>query len=124
MKICITSQGQTLDATVDPRFGRAAYFLLVDPESMSFEVLANQALSLGGGVGIQAAKQVIDAGAKAVLTGNCGPNAFQTLQAGGVTVYSGVSGSVRQAAEAFKAGRLTADVQASSDAHSGMDRRQ
>lgn len=120
MKICVTSQGDTLDAMVDPRFGRAACFLLVDPESMAFEVLANEALSAGGGVGIQAAKRVIDAGAKAVLTGNCGPNAFRTLQAGGVAVFSGISGSVKQAVEAFKAGRLTADSQASTDAHSGM----
>ncbi len=120
MKICVTSQGDTLDAMVDPRFGRAGCFLLVDPESMSYEVLANETLAAGGGVGIQAAKLVMDAGARAVLTGNCGPNAFRTLQAGGIAVYSGVSGSVRQAVEAFKAGRLTADSQAGTDAHSGM----
>jgi predicted Fe-Mo cluster-binding NifX family protein len=119
MKICITSQGTTLDARVDPRFGRAAYFLLVEPESMDVEVLENRALDGGGGMGTQAAKLVIDAGARAVLTGSCGPNAFRALQAAGVQVFTGIAGSVRRAAEDFKAGRLTPDSQAASDAHNG-----
>lgn len=121
MKICVTSQGDTLDAGVDPRFGRAACFLLVDTESMAFEVFANTALEAGGGVGIMAAKLVIDAGARAVLTGNCGPNAFRTLQAGGVQVCTGITGTVKQAVEAFISGSLTPDTQASVQSHSGMD---
>ena len=121
MKICVTSQGDTLDARVDPRFGRAPYFLLVDTETMAFEAMINAAVQAPGGVGIVAAKQVIDAGVGAVLTGNCGPNAFRTLAAGGAAVYTGVSGSVRQAVEAFRSGGMTPDSQASADSHSGMD---
>jgi predicted Fe-Mo cluster-binding NifX family protein len=120
MKICVTSEGQTLDDKVDPRFGRASYFLLVDSDTMACEVLSNESLCAGGGVGIQAAKRILDAGAKAVLTGNCGPNAFRTLQAGGVAVYTGIAGTVRQALEDFKAGRLSAVSQPSTNAHGGM----
>ena len=122
MKICVTSQGQTLESTVDPRFGRAACFVLADSETMAFEVLTNTAVQAGGGVGVQAARLVIEAGAKAVLTGQCGPNAFRMLQAGAVPVYSGVSGTVRQAVEAFRDGRLDPAGQADAEAHSGMDR--
>ncbi|HOQ05068.1 MAG TPA: NifB/NifX family molybdenum-iron cluster-binding protein [Anaerohalosphaeraceae bacterium] len=110
MKICITSEGPTLEDRVDSRFGRAAYFLLVDSDTMDCQVLSNQTAEAGGGVGVQAAKKVLDVGARAVLTGNCGPNAIRILQAGKVAVYSGVSGSVKQAIEAFKAGRLKPDT--------------
>jgi len=111
MKICITSEGPTIEDKVDSRFGRAAYFLLVDSDTMNCQVLSNQTAEAGGGVGVQAAKKVLDVGAQAVLTGNCGPNAIRILQAGNVAVYTGVSGSVKQAIEAFKAGRLKPDAQ-------------
>lgn len=119
MKICVTSQAPGLDAAVDPRFGRAAFFVIVETESGAFEVADNQGLESGGGAGIAAARQAIDAGARAVLTGNCGPNAFRTLQAGGVAVYTAVSGTVRQALQAFREGGLTPDSQASVDSHAG-----
>lgn len=106
MKICITSQGRSLDSDVDPRFGRAANFILLDTETMKFSVLANDNIAGAGGVGISSAKTVIDAGAEAVLTGNCGPNAERTLTAGGVKLYVGISGTVAQAVEKFKSGQV------------------
>ena len=65
MKIAVTSTGNTLDSQVDPRFGRAAYFLVVDTETMEFECISNDAVSAAGGAGISAAKTVADSGAKA-----------------------------------------------------------
>jgi len=88
MKIAITSTGETLDSRVDPRFGRAAWFIIVDSDSMEFEAVANDNVSAVGGAGISSAKVVIDKGAQAVLTGNCGPNAHRSLAAGGVKVCS------------------------------------
>ena len=120
MKICITSQGTTIDAAVDPRFGRAACFLIVDPSSREVTVVENDAINSSGGAGIAAARQVIDFGVSAVLTGNCGPNAFRTLQAGGIQVFTGISGTVSDAVEAYCKGTLTADEQASVDSHAGM----
>jgi MinD superfamily P-loop ATPase len=100
MKIAVTSTGNSLDSEVDARFGRAAYFLVVDTETMDFECIGDEALSASGGAGISAAKTVVDSGAKAVLTGNCGPNAARTLSAAGVKLYAGVSGAVKDAIEA------------------------
>ena len=106
MKIAISSTGETLDSQVDPRFGRAAYFIILDTETVNFTVVENQNIAAAGGAGISSAKTVIDAGAKAVLTGNCGPNAQRTLSAAGVKLYTGVTGTVSEAVEFLKAGKL------------------
>ncbi len=107
MKIAITATGNTLDSQVDPRFGRAAYFVVVDTETMSAEAIENQSVAAGGGAGVSSGKTIVDAGAKAVLTGNCGPNAHRTLAAAGIKVYTGFSGTVAEAVEQFKSGKLT-----------------
>ncbi len=107
MKIAITSSGETLDSQVDPRFGRAVFFLIGDSEIMDFSVIENKNINASGGAGINSAKVVIDAGAEAVLTGNCGPNAERTLQSGGVKLYTGAKGTVAEAIELFKSGKLT-----------------
>ena len=106
MKIAITSTGKTLDSQVDPRFGRAACFVIIDTETMDFSVIENSNVAAAGGAGISSAKAVIDTGAEAVLTGNCGPNAERTLSAGEIKVYTGVSGTVSEAIEFFKTGKL------------------
>jgi len=121
MKIAITTSGTDLDAPVDPRFGRARSFVIYDTESGQWSVLDNaQNLAAAQGAGIQAATAVVNAGAQAVLTGNCGPKAFRTLAAGKVAVYTDVSGSVREAIERFLSGTLQPAAQASVDAHSGI----
>ena len=107
MKIAVTSVGKTMDSPVDQRFGRAAYFVVVDTETMDFTVIDNENVAAAGGAGISSAKAVVDAGAEAVLTGNCGPNAQRTLSAAGVRLYTGVTGTVAEAVELFKGGKLT-----------------
>ncbi|MFA5156677.1 MAG: NifB/NifX family molybdenum-iron cluster-binding protein [Candidatus Omnitrophota bacterium] len=106
MQICITSEGKTLDSRVDQRFGRCQNFIFFDTDSGNFEAQENVSFQLQGGAGIQSAQFVASKGAKAVLTGNVGPNAFQTLNAGGIDIYTGVSGSIREAIEAYKSGKL------------------
>ena len=105
MKICVTSEGKTLDSKVDPRFGRCANFIIADTESGEFEALENANIKLQGGAGIQSAQMVASKGVKAVLTGNVGPNAQQTLSAAGIRICTGISGTVKDAVEAFKAGK-------------------
>ncbi len=119
MKIAVTSINNTLDSKVDPRFGRAANFIVVDTETMEFECISNEAVSAAGGAGVSAAKTVTDSGAKAVLTGNCGPNAARTLAAAGVKLYAGASGTVRDAIEAFKNGQLTENTGPTVESHFG-----
>ncbi len=106
MKICITSEGKTLDSKVDPRFGRCQNFILVNPDTLEFEAIENSNINQAGGAGIQSGQLMASKGIKAVLTGNVGPNAFQTLNAGGIDIYTGVSGSVKEAIEAYKSGKF------------------
>ena len=119
MKIAVTSTGKTLDSEVDPRFGRAACFIIVDTETMHFNVIENESVAAAGGAGISSAKVVIDAGAEAVLTGNCGPNAEQTLTAAGVKLYTGATGTVAEAIELFKSGKFTQAAGPNVQAHFG-----
>jgi predicted Fe-Mo cluster-binding NifX family protein len=118
MKLAISSSGTTLDDAVDPRFGRAANFLVYDTESEELQVVENrQNLNAPQGAGIQAGQLVAGTGAGAVLTGNCGPKAFQVLGQAGITVFVKVQGTVRQAIEDWKAGTLTAADGANVEGH-------
>lgn len=120
MKIAITSMEAKLEDKVDPRFGRCHYFILFDTETNKFEAIENTGAQGMGGVGIQSGQIMADKGVETVLTGSCGPNAFQTLQAAGIKVITGVSGTVQEAIDKFKSGELKAISQANAAAHSGM----
>jgi len=118
MKIAVTSGGRDLDASVDSRFGRAACFIIVEPESMAFDVVENiQNLEAAQGAGIQAAQIVADHGAEVVITGNCGPKAFRTLTAAGIQVLCNVTGTVREAVEQYKMGKLKPALEANVEGH-------
>ena len=107
MKIAVTSTQASLEAQVDPRFGRCQYFVIVETDDMSFDAFENPNTSLGGGAGIQSGQFVTSKGAHVILTGNCGPNAYQTLSASGIEIIVGVSGTVREAVETYKKGRFS-----------------
>ena len=118
LKIAITSKGQDLNSPMDPRFGRAPYILIVDTLNHKLEVLDNsENVNAFKGAGIQAAVMISDRGAKVLLTGYCGPNAFKTLNAAGVKVANDVTGTVRDAVIAYKEGNVSfadsANVEAS-----------
>jgi len=121
MKVCVTATGASLDALVDPRFGRAAYFIFVDSETMGIEAVQNPNVSAMGGAGIQSAQLVAQKGVEVVITGALGPNAASALQAAGIQVILGVQGiTVRQAVEAFKKGELaSASPETTGPAHMG-----
>ena len=101
-RICITSRGKDLGSEVDPRFGRANYFILIDPETMDLEVLENPNTEAAHGAGTQTAQLIAGKNVKAVLTGNCGPNAERVLQAAGIKVITGVSGTAEAALSKHK----------------------
>jgi predicted Fe-Mo cluster-binding NifX family protein len=122
MKIAITAAGPTLDAEIDPRFGRCQYFVIVDPATMQFEALENSSAMAGGGAGVSAAQMIAGKGVEAVLTGNCGPNAYQVLSAAGIKVITGVAGKVQDAIQSYKSGKLEASSQPNVTTHFGMGR--
>ncbi len=121
MNIAISATSPALDAEVDPRFGRCQCFVIVDPETMQFEVLENSSAVAAGGAGISAAQMVAGQGVKAVLTGNCGPNAYQVLSASGIQVITGVSGIVKDAVQKYKEGKFQHSSQANVPDHFGMN---
>jgi len=120
MKVVVTSTGTNLDAEVDPRFGRCAYFVVVETNDMSFRALTNPSVAAGGGAGISAGQLMADEGVEAVLTGSVGPNAFRTLEAAGIQVITGASGTVREAVEQYVSGRMSATSNATVPGHFGL----
>jgi len=112
MKLAIASQGPELTSPVDPRFGRAKCFLVVDTETDEIQAVDNSTnLNAAHGAGVQAGKTVADLGVEAAIAGNVGPKALGTLSAAGVRVYSGATGTVADAIEQFEAHKLTLNVQ-------------
>lgn len=118
MKVAVTSQGGTLESPVDPRFGRAKNFVVVDTETGEFQAVSNtQNLNALQGAGIQAGQKVRDLGAAALITGHVGPKAFTTLTAAKIDIYINASGTVADAVDAFKAGTLPRADRADVDGH-------
>ncbi|MBW1841925.1 MAG: NifB/NifX family molybdenum-iron cluster-binding protein [Deltaproteobacteria bacterium] len=120
MKVAISASGNDLNSLIDPRFGRCPYFLFVETDDMSCEVLDNESRALGGGAGIQSAQFVASKGAKAVITGHCGPNAVDTLSAAGIELFLGNTGTVRETLEKFKKGKLSTATEANAPEYSGL----
>ena len=106
MKLLITSRGEELGSQIDERFGRGAYFAIVDTDTMEIVVEKNEAAGSSGGAGIQAAQRVIDLGVEALATGNLGPKAAQVIGASGIRVYLGSSGTVEEVALKIKNGEM------------------
>jgi len=122
MKICVTAGASGLDAPMDPRFGRCPFFVVVDLDSMSEKTITNSNVMATSGAGIQAAQEVARQGATALITGNIGPNAMQTLSAASIDVYLHQgAGSVRDVVEKFKRGELTKIAVPSVPGHAGMN---
>jgi predicted Fe-Mo cluster-binding NifX family protein len=121
MKICVTAAASGIDAPMDPRFGRCPFLVMVDLDSMSDQSIPNQNVNATSGAGIKAAQEVARLGASALITGNIGPNAMQTLSAARIDVYQHQgSGSVREVVEKFKRGELAKMSGSSVPAHAGM----
>jgi len=107
MKIAVTSRGPGLASAVDPRFGRAAGFVVVDTDTGEAKYVDNtQNVNAAQGAGIQAGQKVSELGVEYLVTGHCGPNAFRALSAAGLKVVVGASGTVSEAVEALKSGKL------------------
>ncbi|MFZ5993820.1 MAG: NifB/NifX family molybdenum-iron cluster-binding protein [Thermodesulfobacteriota bacterium] len=106
MRIAVSVKQPSLEGEIDPRFGRCQYFLIVEPETMEFEVVENPNVGASGGAGIMTAKLIADKQIQAIITGSIGPNASRVLSAAGIQMVTGVTGKIRDAIEAFKSGRI------------------
>jgi len=120
MKIAVSSCGIFLDSPIDPRFGRCDYFVIVNMGDMSFEVFGNENLNLCQRAGVQSARFVISKGAKVVISGNVGPNAMSALSEGDVGVLIRHTGTIREAVEDYKKGKIKTTIRASVREHYGL----
>jgi predicted Fe-Mo cluster-binding NifX family protein len=121
MRVVITANDPELDAQASPVFGRCPAYVFVDTETMQFEGVENPAIAAPGGAGIQAAQFIVERGGQAIVTGHVGPNAYSVFQASGVPVYLFGGGTVREAVEAYVAGRLESLGGANVPMYSGME---
>lgn len=120
MKIAISSSGKTLDSPLDPRFGRCAWFLVIDPADMSYEAFDNQNAAQSSGAGIQAAQFLADKNVSAVITGHVGPNAAQTLSAAGIEIFAQQQGTIREVLDSYKKKGLNPTAQSTVGRHFGL----
>ena len=104
MKIAVSAKGNTMESQIDQRFGRAAFFIIVQTDDMEVEVVDNSAVAASGGAGISAAQMIADKDVEAVVTGNVGPNAMNVLKAAKIKLYKGSAESVKENVELFKKG--------------------
>ena len=122
MKVAVTASGKNLDAQIDPRFGRCAYFIIVETNDLQFEASSNEkAAIMAGGAGIQSAQFLASQGVRAVLTGRCGPKAVSALSAAGINLFLDQTGTVREAIERFKNQALQASSTANAEPHHGLE---
>ena len=109
MKIAVTAAiPRFRDAPIDPLFGRCNYFLIVETDDMSFEVVENEYAKLGEDAGMESAKFVASKGVKAVLTGSCGSKVSKFLTSLSINVIVGVRGAAKDAVENFITGEWDA----------------
>jgi len=119
VKVCISSTGNSLDSKMDPRFGRASYFAILDTETSNFEIIENEASISGGGAGITSGQLMVDKGVKALVTGNVGPNAMDVLKAAGIDIYKGCSASLKDNLDKLKKDELE-KINSTVPSHFGM----
>jgi predicted Fe-Mo cluster-binding NifX family protein len=118
MKIAVTATGKEMSSNMDPRFGRAKFFVVVDTDTNKSVAHDNtQNLNAAQGAGIQSAETVVRLGAETVITGNVGPKAFCVLNAAGVKMFLSGAGTVDEAIRRFKAGELKEASTANVEGH-------
>ena len=122
MKICITSTQDNINADIDMRFGRCRYFLIIDTDTMNVDAISNESIMESGGAGVKAAQTVAKTGVKTVITGNIGPNAFQTLKAAGINIITGADGTIKEIIDKFKNNEYETIKSPSVGNHFGINR--
>jgi predicted Fe-Mo cluster-binding NifX family protein len=119
LKVCVTASEKSLDAQLDPRFGRCKYFIIIDPETLQFEAIDNTATAAMHGAGIQASQIVIEKGVETILTGNVGPNAYQVLSTAGIKIITGARGTIKEVIEKYKKGEFQITTNSTVPPHFG-----
>ena len=121
MKVAISTSGNTIDSTVDPRFGRCQNFLIVNIDTLEYQAIENIAQYEGHGAGISAAQFIVEKGVKAIISGNIGPNAFRVLASANIQLFT-YNGIIKDAIIKLKNNELIAVTGPTNPGHSGIGR--
>lgn len=123
MKICITATEDNTKSNMDPRFGRAQYFLILNDDGKIEDVINNKSQAAQRGAGISAAQKLGDNEVDILISGNIGPNAFNALSASGIKVFlADASLTVEKAFEKWKSKDLNEVNRANVGGHFGEGR--
>jgi predicted Fe-Mo cluster-binding NifX family protein len=118
MKIALATSGSSVDDPLESRFGRTPRFIIHDTDSQSSAVLDNKTnMNAAQGAGIQSAMNVIKAGVQAVITGHCGPKAFNLLKSAGIPVFLAEGVSVSEAIRLYLSNSLKIQESADVEGH-------
>lgn len=122
MNLAVSATGDQLESQLDRRFGRCAYFIIVDPETMEFETIQNSSRGASSGAGVKAAQILADSEVGSLVTGNVGPNAYNALTAAGIDIFTGASGTVKEAIASYEEGELSQANEPTTAGGSGKSR--
>ena len=107
MKIAVTAMNSEPTSEVSAQFARAPWVLVYDTDTKAWESHSNQEIAKAAhGAGPQAAENLSRLGAEVVITGACGPNAYQALSAAGIKVLAGSGRTVQEAVQDYERGQL------------------
>jgi predicted Fe-Mo cluster-binding NifX family protein len=120
LKIAISSLDESINSSLNPRFGRCEYFVIYDADNEKFMAVENGGRLSSGGAGIATAKMVADLGVKAVITGFVGPKAFAALKAAGIKMYTAKEGKISDLINLYKENKLSEVNTANTAAHNGV----
>ena len=104
MLVCVTADGSDINSNLDPRFGRCAYFLFINPDDLSCEAMKNESADLSSGAGVQAAQAALGKNPDVILTGRVGPKAMDVLETANTKLLLGHSGPVKEVVDRYKQG--------------------
>ena len=99
MKIAITSEGNTLNAQIDSRFGRCNYFAFYDTDTKQTEFMLNPGKEASGGAGPAAVQFVAQQGAKKIIAGEFGGKTVPLFQSPGIQMVNASGKSIAEIIE-------------------------
>ncbi len=120
MKLCIPSMGQNgIEETVGQHFGKVPFYTLYDTETKEASVLPNTS-EHNGGIGLPPelmAKEGVDI----MLCGGLGKKAVDMFEQAGIAVFSGATGTVQNAIDAWESSKLAKATRDNSCSGHGHD---
>jgi predicted Fe-Mo cluster-binding NifX family protein len=105
MKIAIGATGRGLASTIDKKFERCSFFLILDIEKNSLLSIENKTKDRPREIGSAIGQLIANEGIDTVIASDIGPSAFDIFKQYGIRVYQ-AKGMVEDAVRHLKEGKL------------------